>query len=276
MKIACTNKATVKPSLTKERLMPKAAPKSLEIAAQLVNYLRTGTKLDDFSFHRFFRDVEKLNDRQSEDYLKALACGASGRKDEAIEFFEASLTYGVDTYALNYAVYLEEYGSHRELYDVVSRLVQSYGAKTMLQFAWETRLFTGEIEDAVHYAERFIAAADQKDAEEMREDATGIVIDTTRFKESAGLSDEEYKDIAQRVIDIVDQYQVRALSLEFLFVPEEKTASYIMKVKSDDVEVLSDMNLDIAFSLAENESLAGKKFSVWYQGSYGEDKNACN
>ena len=49
-----------------------------------------------------------------------------------------------------------------------------------------------------------------------------------------------------------------------------------MTLKTNDIDVISDMNLDIAFSLAENDSLLGKNFSVWYQGLEEVDSHACN
>ncbi|AUZ70354.1 MULTISPECIES: hypothetical protein [Citrobacter freundii complex] len=256
--------------------MPKAVPKSLEISIQLIDYLRLRKKLDDFNFRRYIRQIEGLNDRFSQDYLLALAYAANGRKDEAVSFFEESLKVGVDTYALNYAVYLEEYGLHRELYEVVNRLISRYGCKSMLRFGWETNLFTGKIDAALFYAERFITAAKGKEAEEMADDASGIIRDTKRFKECTGLTDDEYIDMAQRIVDVADSYGVRPAAIEFIFVPEEKSASYIMRVKTEDVDILSDMNIDIAFSLAENDSLAGKKLGVWYRGYSEEASNACN
>ncbi|EPP7093066.1 hypothetical protein [Klebsiella michiganensis] len=255
--------------------MPKAARKSNQIADELIDVLMSKTKIEDFTFRKYLREIDKLNDRFSEDYLKALACAAHGRKDDAVAFFEASLAYGVDTYAMNYTIFLSEYGTHKELKELVSRLATKYGSKTMLTFGWETNLFTGNIQTALYYADRYIAIAEDKEAEAMKDDAYGIAVESEKFKNNAGLSEEQYKDIAQRMIDVADKHEVRASSIFFHFVPEEKTAAYILTVKTDDIDLIADMNLDIAFSLAENESLAGKRFSVWYRGIPGE-ANACN
>lgn len=256
--------------------MPEALPKYIEISGELVDYLKYRNKLDDFSFHKYIREIEKLNDPLSEDYLKALACAANGRQEDAILFFEEALRLGIDTYALNYATYLSDYGTHKQLSALTKRLIGTYGSKTMLTFAWETNLFSGNIDQALIYAERFIDAADKKDAEKMKEDSVDIVIDTARFKESSSLTHEQYMFVAQSMLDIADNYNVRPASIAFVFVPEENTASYIMTLKTNDIDVISDMNLDIAFSLAENDSLLGKNFSVWYQGLEEVDSHACN
>ena len=255
--------------------MPKAAPKSNKIAIELIDVLRAKTKIDEFTFRKYIREIDRLNDRFSEDYLKALAFAAFGLKDEAVQFFEASLGCGVDTYAMNYAIYLSEVGTHRELRELVNRLITKYGSKTMLTFGWETNLFTGNIETALHYADRFIAIADEKEAEAMKKDAHGMAIESEKFRTKAGLSVDEYKDITQRMVDVADNYGIRASSISFHFVPEEKTAAYILTLKTDNVDIIADMNIDIAFSLAENENLAGKRFSVWYRGTQ-EEANACN
>ncbi|HCI6075089.1 MAG: hypothetical protein E6235_09240 [Anaerococcus vaginalis] len=255
--------------------MPKAAPKSNKIASELIDVLKAKVKIDEFTFRKYLREIDSLNDRFSDDYLKALAYAAFGLKDDAVHFFEASLSWGVDTYAMNYAIYLSEFGTHKELREVVNRLITKYGSKTMLTFGWETNLFTGNIETALHYADRFIAIADEKDAEAMKNDAHGIAIESEKFRQKAGLTEDEYKDIAQKMIDVADNYGIRASSISFYFVAEEKTAAYILTLKTDDIDVIADMNIDIAFSLAENENLAGKRFSVWYRGTQ-EEENACN
>lgn len=175
---------------------------------------------------------------------------------------------------MNYAIYLSEFGTHKELREVVNRLITKYGSKTMLTFGWETNLFTGNIETALHYADRFIAIADEKDAEAMKNDAHGIAIESEKFRQKAGLTEDEYKDIAQKMIDVADNYGIRASSISFIL-QQKKNCGIYTDVKTDDIDVIADMNIDIAFSLAENENLAGKRFSVWYRGTQ-EEENACN
>lgn len=68
---------------------------------------------------------------------------------------------------------------------------------------------------------------------------------------------------------------VFALHLYLLFCSRRKNCGIYTDVKTDDIDVIADMNIDIAFSLAENENLAGKRFSVWYRGTQ-EEENACN
>lgn len=43
-------------------------------------------------FYRYIREIEKLRDFESEDYLKALANGAFGRKEEAVAFLKRPLS----------------------------------------------------------------------------------------------------------------------------------------------------------------------------------------
>ena len=69
-------------------------------------------------------------------------------------------------------------------------------------------------------------------------------------------------------------HKVSPVAMSFCSIPEERTSSYVMAVNTEDSDVLSDMNLDIAFSLAENESLIGKPFSVWFEGRLEEPARA--
>ncbi|MFD2021165.1 hypothetical protein ACFSKS_04700 [Pseudocitrobacter faecalis] len=96
--------------------------------------------------------------------------------------------------------------------------------------------------------------------------AATALVETKLFKRTSGVTDDQFKDIAVRVIGVAHNHKVKPVSLSFYSVPEEKTSSYVMTVDTLDPDVLSDMNLDIAFSLAENDELIGKNFSVWFEG----------
>lgn len=252
--------------------MPQAEPKANEIASELIDLLQDRTIISQMDFYRYIREIEKLNDKVSEDYLKALANGAFGRKDVAVAFFESSLSQNIDTFAQNYVVYLNDYGTFREKQNLVNRLMAQYGSRTMIGFAWETNLFMGDIEKAMHFADRFISIVTADEGEHMARIAAMALAETTKFKEAAGISDSDYQDLAVRTLDVLDLHQVQPVALEFFDIPEEQTSSYVMLVNTTDIEKLSDMNLDIAFSLAENENLVGKKFSVWFKGAPEEEQ----
>ncbi|AGN84939.1 hypothetical protein [Enterobacter sp. R4-368] len=254
--------------------MPQAELKANEIGSELIDLLQAKSSITEMEFYRYIKDIEKLKDRVSEDYLKALANGVYGRKDIAIDFFEASLKQNSDIFAQNYVVYLNDYGTFRETRDLVNRLVPQYGSRTMIGHAWETNLFMGDIDKALYFANKFISIVDESEGEKMSRIAASALKDTTEFKQTVGITDEDYKDLANRVVDVMDAYHVKPRVLEFFSVPEEQTSSYIMFVNSDDIDILSDMNLDIAFSLAENDNLVGKKFSVWFKGNIEEDADA--
>lgn len=247
--------------------MPQAAPKSSQISNELIDMLMSRMSVSEMEFYRYIRDIEHLNDKAAEDYLKALANAVYGRKEVAIAFFEEALKQNIDIIAQNYVVYLNDYGSYRQVQELVDRLVMQYRSKTMLGHAWETNLFMGEVNKAISYAEDFIKIVDAKEAEAMKQVAASALAETTLFKKNTGISDDDYVDIAVRVVDVMDAHRVSPVALSFHSIPEENTASYVMSVNTLDADILSDMNLDIAFSLAENDSLAGKKFSVWFEGT---------
>lgn len=246
--------------------MPQAAPKSNQISNELIDILVSKQSLTEMQFYRYIKDIEKLKDSQSESYLKALANGAYGRRDTAIAFFEEALQQNSDVIAQNYIVYVNDYGSYKQLSELVNRLVKQYRSPRMLGFAWETNLFNGDINKALHFAEKFIRSAEEKEAEKMKDVAATALAETTVFKKISGVTDDDFMDIAQRVITTADSHNVNPMTLRFFSIPEENTSSYVMKVNTSNPDILSDMNLDIAFSLAENDNLIGKKFSVWFEG----------
>lgn len=123
--------------------MPQPALKANEISSELIDILAARNTISEMQYFRYIRDIEKLRDSASEDYLKALANGAFGRKDTAVAFFEEALKHNNLIIAQNYVVYLNDYGSFREVEQVVNRLVERYNSPTMLSHAWEANLFWG-------------------------------------------------------------------------------------------------------------------------------------
>lgn len=254
--------------------MPQLALKANEISSELIDILASRGSISEMQYFRYLRDIEKLRDSASEDYLKALANGAFGRKEAAVAFFEEALKQNNVLIAQNYIVYLNDYGNFREVEQVVNRLVERYNTPTMLSHAWEANLFLGRIDKALNYAERLISMVDEKEAELVKHLAATALAQSTMFKTATGMTDQEFEDIANRVVDIMANYKVGPVAMSFCSIPEERTSSYIMAVKTVDTDVLSDMNLDIAFSLAENDSLIGKPFSVWFEGHSEESARA--
>lgn len=102
--------------------MPQPALKANEISSELIDILAARNTISEMQYFRYIRDIEKLRDSASEDYLKALANGAFGRKDTAVAFFEEALKHNNLIIAQNYVVYLNDYGSFREVEQVVNRL----------------------------------------------------------------------------------------------------------------------------------------------------------
>lgn len=254
--------------------MPRAELKANEIGSELIDLLLSNAQISEMRFYRYIKDIEKLNDKASEDYLKALANAAYGRKDTAVDFFEESLKQNNDIYAQNYIVYLNDHGSFIEVYELVNRLAKYYGSRTMVGHAWEVNLFMGDIEQALFYARKFISIVDEKEAEEMKSLAAKALEETDTFKKNSGLTDLDYKDLALRVANVMDKYNVKPVAVEFHSIPEERTSSYVMSVNTNSVDVLSDLNLEIAFSLAENDDFIGKNFSVWFEGIVKEKEDA--
>ncbi|HCZ9310117.1 TPA: hypothetical protein O4G90_001807 [Citrobacter amalonaticus] len=250
--------------------MPQPALKANEISGELIDILASKSQISEMQFYRYLRDIEKLNDSASEAYLKALANGAYGRKDDAVAFFKEALKQNNSLIAQNYVVYLSDYGTYSEVHEAVSGLVEQFHTKLLVGSAYESNLFTGNIDKAIYYVKKLISMVDEKDADMLKSLASTALKRSTLFKQTTGISDSEFQDIAKRVVDVMDSYKVSPIAVSFFAVPEENMSSYVMAVNTLDVDVLSDMNLDIAFSLAENDSLIGKPFSVWFEGSTKE------
>ncbi|MBM6605533.1 hypothetical protein JTF19_05055 [Enterobacteriaceae bacterium RIT814] len=252
--------------------MTQPATVADELSNTLIDMLTSRAEMPEMEFYRCIKKIENLQDHYSEAYLKALANAVYGRFDDAVAFFETALNQEQDlVIAQNYIVYLFEYGSLKDVQELTNRVAEQFVSKTILSHAWESHLFTGEIEQALKYASRIIKITDGEEAEAMRQIASQALAETNYFKERAGLSDQEFKEIATCITSIMGAHKVRPVSIAFHSINEENTTAYVMTVESDDADLLAEMNMEVAFTLAGVDSLIGKNFSAWFEGGVREE-----
>lgn len=254
--------------------MTQAIPKSVELTNELIDVLASDQTLPEMSFHRYVRAIENLKDFSSHDFLLALANAAYGRVDDAIEYFELAMLRAPDTtVAGNYLAFVNENRGLFEVADLSARLSEMFVVPSFYFTAYQSCLFTGQFERACHFAGLYIKVSDSKEAEKMQHTLSSAEHRLSEFKNLAGLSDEQYKLIAATAIHVMEDYGQHVTGLAFHSVKEEGANAYVLVIKCQDPEIIADMNMDLAFALAEHEELYDKSFSAWFQGVEKENIN---
>ncbi|EKN4195068.1 TPA: hypothetical protein ACV98Q_000733 [Yersinia enterocolitica] len=257
--------------------MPQAIPKSVELTNELIDVLASDQTLSEMSFRRYVKLIERLNDFSSHDFLLALANAAYNRVDDALEYFRMAMQKSPNSVvAGNYLAFVNKSCSLFEVAALSAKFSSSYGFIDFYFTAYQSNLFIGQFEQASYFAKKFIKVSERKEAERMQHVIASAELRLDEFKKLANLTDAQYKLIAETAVHVMESHNQRVSALSFSTVKEENANAYILLVKCHDPEVISDMNMDLAFSLADHEELYDKNFSAWFQGSVGGKVDACN
>jgi tetratricopeptide (TPR) repeat protein len=253
--------------------MPKPALKADELGNQLLDMLMQERKLSEMSFYAILRDIDKLNDNSAGDYLKALANAIYGRRDEAVSYFDKAMRHGDEVYDINYLIYLHDKGLVRKAVEVADLIGDKYISLILCLHAFETNLFLGKIDSALKYSSRYIKMAEPKDAQVMRDNASKAYSRINYFKELSGFNDNDFQLLSSLAVDVLEGKELKPRAMRFCVVKEENVNAYIISLPTNDAELISEINFEIAMKMAEHDSLLGKNFSFWFE-SEEEDLEA--
>lgn len=270
--------------------MPQPKPKHLQLLSDLLDQLRSEVPLSELEFRRATRFIGTLKDRAVSSYLYALAYAAKGDKLQACEFFDECLNYKELLDAPNnYLTYLEKNCSVWQVQNVSGKVAEhlltrmknhpkktaNFNELRVLEFCFESNLTLGNIPKATiyylaykHFSENAASAKIDgfKETAVMSQEMQGMLENIELFKSRACLNDEQFSLISLSAVKVIERYNVSITAFLFRFMQEERTNCYILTTNTKDVELLADMNIDLAFELAEHEELSGKHFSAWFKG----------
>lgn len=257
--------------------MTQAIPKSFELTNELIDILASDQTLTEMDFHRYIRKIENLRDFSSRHFMFALTHAAYGRVDEALEYFASAMQIAPDEIvAKNYLAFVNKNCDLFEVADLSAKLSQSFVVPNFYFTAYQSSLFTGRFAKARQFAELFIKVSARKEAEKMQHTIASAEYRLAEFKQLANLTDEQCELIAITAVNVMASYNQHVTSLVFNTVKEENANTYVLVIKCQDPEIIANMNMDLAFALAEHEELYDKNFSAWFQGVEKENLDASN
>lgn len=246
--------------------MPQPLPKYVEINDELTDRLSSDDLLSEMEFYRYIKSIEALKDKAMQNYLYAMVYAAYGIKEKAILFFEEAILSGIEIAPNNYLAYINNVGSYTEVKELAHRLAANHVGTQIYHTAYQSSLFSGDIEQATVYAKKYIKIADVKESQVMASALADATKETQKFKDKVGLSDDDFQKIAETAIQVLDHHKEKISGLAYQSTHEEPSYSYVVMLKSSDPEKIAEMNIDLAFALADCDQLTDKRFSAWFKG----------
>ncbi|MBN5198750.1 hypothetical protein JY494_04420 [Serratia marcescens] len=247
-------------------MTPNPQSKSGEIQDTLTDYINRGERIDQFTFIRVMKDIKLLPDTVSVIMCTALAYGADKQFELAKDWFIEGLQYGDVQLARNYLAFLAR-TSHNELHKKEAlRLGYIFKEPNILWLASSAAILAGDDERVSEFSERHASLYDGEEAREILQDGEMSASIINRFKSLSGLTSPEIDRISDVMAGIATRYNLGMIGADYYLDECGIDSAYVGMIHGNDPDVISDMNLDLAFALAENELLDGKKATAWFRG----------
>ncbi|MEQ5274936.1 hypothetical protein, partial [Proteus terrae] len=89
-----------------------------------------------------------------------------------------------------------------------------------------------------------------------------------KYLKLSGLEEKNLMTLANLIIAILDEWNIQIVAINYTNTSayDEQSNLFMMTAECDDVELLSDMNIELAYRLTEYDEFIGKNFSVFIGG----------
>ena len=244
--------------------MAVAAKKINELIDQFIAILSEGRTFQGSEEFGFRKELCNFPEGQLEgDQLRAFFYACSGNMPNAISYFKTSLGYNEPDFMENYLIYLMNNGFVKLYISETIRVNNqlSDNPKLLIQLA-RAYLLSGDFDGMVNVRNNLTKLGNGFTLFLDRE-----IDELNTFQRNVDLNDEQMKFLINTYVDIVDKHKVDAVNIHFEYFEEGDEAfnSIILYTRCDDVNLLVDMEFELAKTIAKNPAFIGKRFAPSFE-----------
>lgn len=242
--------------------------KSEELMHLLQERLANEEVCNEFELMQILREIEKHSSGLEKNHLKALAYSLNNQIKKATDFFELSLQINNIEYARDYLAVINQRSSNVKYMQLLHRFADEYESPTFTYLAYQSCLYTAELHKAEKFMAKVIKLSDEGKRNTYLNEFQNAKSAFIKYLHLSGLNEKNLMKLANIVISILDQWNVQIVAINYTNTSayEEQSNLFMMTAECDDAEVLSEMNLELAYRLAEYDEFIGKNFSVFIGG----------
>ncbi|EKF5023967.1 hypothetical protein OZO98_001750 [Salmonella enterica] len=242
-----------------------------EVMEYVVSCIDNRTLLSEFEYHSYMRLSDTIPDDSRQMVSKALVSGAAGKAEDAITFFEKSIMFRDEFADRNYLAYLLlicRYDLYRE---VVFRVAKSRDSCELCREARDAAYAAGDVECSLFFARKAasLIAGDAARRGFMAQSENNTEM-LESFMSHSGLSQEDISALTMTGVKVAKEKNIPFTGVEYYISRDCVDLAMIMYVFCDDIEVMADMDIDLAYTLAVSEQLAHYKGTAWFRTSKKE------
>ena len=221
--------------------------RAIEKLGLVFNHIDNLTKLDRFTFEQMLKDSEYLDDEPTMYMVKALAYGAYQDNQNALKYFDIAMKYGDISVAKNYITYLTKTLQFKLSYKKSIELANKYDNQYLTFVARNIAYSFADIKNSSLLTEKLV-----------------------KLHGNVNLDQYPYLDFSQPLTEL----EVFMKSSEFYTSSDNNDFAVIVSVTTSDPDVLSDMDIEIACALAENNDLSDKNVTAWFRSDESKENYA--
>ncbi len=242
--------------------------KSEELLNLLQDQIVRENVCTDFEFIQFIREINKYSTGLEKNYLKALAYSLYNKIEQAIDFFELSLQFNNVDYARNYLAVINQRSSNKKYLKLLYRFADEYESVSFTLLAYQTSIYIANLKLAEHYLNKICKLSNKEKADKYKNNFERTKSALLKYCFLSGLNEDELMKLVSMAISILDNHQVKIVGVNYTnaSVHNEESNIFIMTAECDDADILSEMNLQLAYELAEHKEFLGKNFSIFING----------
>lgn len=240
--------------------------RAIEKLSIIFNCIDTLTKLDRFTFEQVLKDIEYLEDESDRLMVKALAYGAYQDNENALKYFDIAMKYGDVNVAKNYITYITKTLQYNLSYSESIDIANKYDNAYLTFMARNIAYSFADIKNSSLLAEKLVKLHGEADLNEYPYlDFSQPLAELEVFMKSGNISESEARWIIEKANEIATSRKVRCLSSEFYASSDNNDFAIILAVTTNDPDIISDMDIEIACMLAENSAFSDKNITAWFR-----------
>ncbi|MDW7792426.1 hypothetical protein R4E92_18770 [Morganella morganii] len=240
--------------------------RAIEKLSTIFKCIDTLTKLDRFTFEQMLKDAEYLEDESVIYMVKALAYGAYQDNENALKYFDIAMRYGNIDVAKNYITYITKTLQYKLSYSESIDIANKYDNKYLTFMARNIAYSFADIKNSSLLTEKLVRLHGGVDLKEYPYlDFSQPLTELEVFMKSGNISELEARWIVEKANEVATNKKVRCLSSEFYSSSDNNDFAVILAVTTDDPDIISDMDIEIACILAENSTFSDKNVTAWFR-----------
>ncbi|QUT03202.1 hypothetical protein [Proteus terrae] len=242
--------------------------KSEELMKSLQERISNEEVSNDFELMQILKEIEKYSNGLEKNHLKALAYSLNNDIDKASHYFELSLQVSNIDYARNYLAVINQRASNIKYMHLLHRFADEYESPTFSYLAYQSCLYIAELSKAEKFMAKVIKLSDEDKRNGYLNEFKNARHALMKYLKLSGLEEKNLMTLANLIIAILDEWNIQIVAINYTNTSayDEQSNLFMMTAECDDVELLSDMNIELAYRLTEYDEFIGKNFSVFIGG----------